>query len=745
MPHLRLTLPRFASLTSLAWIALGTATFIARPALAGYAFDNEEAAYQAQILATPISLEGRIVDELGMPIGGAQLRLIGWGESITNDGEATTSWGDGHFTLANLERRNVMLEISADGYYTEVLPVELQIELGSASVELGDLELVAQQFGRARLSFAGDVMFDRRMFDDGVLSLDNLAADTQALFRYVEPWLQADDHTAINLETPVTNVRSTPHPSKSYVFAAYSESAEQLPLVGVDSVNLGNNHIYDYLEDGVSDTLFHLDAIGLPYYGAGMSPTEAMAAIHRPDINGVELSLQGFSNFIGYSYGGVEYQVVTRNDPLKGGALPSFNSCLDAFVDGEAAAGRFPIPVIHGGIEYQWTQSEGMHNDFERAVQHGAGLVVAHHPHVAHGVSVINAGDGPVFVFGSLGNFVFDQTLKDTFRSYIAIVDVVEGMAGPKVERIQLAPIRLDGYAPRPLVGAHLEQFGRHLAHLSTAEAPVSGFDSAAIFAENGRLVVLADESEAMTTDLLDKRNLQVTGGTTGLVSLDPFTGTDALASLTSDVPATCELGRDLLGLGDFEDPDVDDSYFEAEHWELSTSRYVQNSVTHSGTGAAVLLRKSSYSSRTSLWFDTEVSVVAGRDMTISGYIKGDNAGQFRVTVRWIDDSGSTISHTTGYQNFAADYDWQRFTIDATAPAGAVGLMVYFRHYPPSGTGEGRVFLDDVTFVEWDSSAIATDAQGTSLATPNAWDAVRCTAADGPMQLDLVHRTYESQ
>jgi hypothetical protein len=745
MSHMR-SLPRtpFRLAGSTAAVILVMASVAIVPTARAYQFDDDESDYQDLLLATPIALEGRIIDGEGMPIMGAQLRLIGWGESLSNDGEAAMAWEAGEFELTGLARRNVLLEVSMDGYYTEILPVNLQVELGEVSVDLGEIALVAEQFGRARLTFAGDAMFDRRMFTSGLLNVNTLSEDTQALFRFVEPLLHADDHTSINLETPVTDDRSTPHPNKSYVFGAYSDSAAELPGVGIDSVALGNNHIYDYLEIGVEDTLFHLDAIGLPYFGAGMDPADAAATTLRPDINGVEISLQSFSNYIGYSYGD-DYQVVTGDDPLKAGALPSFAEELDAFVDVEVAAGRFAIPVFHGGTEYAWVQSSGSHDDFERVIDHGAGLVIAHHPHVAHGVSVIDTLDGPRFVFGSLGNFVFDQTIFETMRSYLAIVDINEGPSGPEVERIQLAPYRLDDYVPRPLVGAGLADMGRHLAHLSTAEAPVSGFDRAVIFAEGGRLVVVADESDVTTTNLVDVRELTVAGGSTGLVALDPYTDTDALAALASDAPASCEVGLDLLGIGDFEDPDVDDAYLEGDLWSQSSARYVQGSVTHTGNGAGVLLRKSTNSDRTSIWVDRDIAIDGDEhDITITGWHKGENAGEFNVTVRWIKSSGSTISHTTQYENLATDYDWTRFTIDLTPPSNAASVEVFFRHYPPDSGGDGQVYLDDVSFVEWDADPIAVDAQGVSLETPNAWDFVRCDAGDGALDLSLTHRVYET-
>ncbi len=726
-------------------------------------FDDDEQSFQALYLATPVELLGRVVDEQGLAIEGAQLQLLGFGEGLINDGEATTSWVDGSFALAGLGRRSALLELRAPGYYTEIIAVDLQVDIAEAQVDLGDLRMVAEQLGRARVTFAGDAMFGRRFFDrdgDGVLGesgdllhLDGgyagLQDDTRALFQYVEPVLHADDHTAINLENSVTDNPDTPHPLASYIFHTYTASASVLPELGVDSVSLGNNHIFDYLDQGVIDTLDNLDAIGLPYYGAGLTRGDAAASTYRPDLNGVGLALQGFSNLTGSSYGQTSLRIIAYDDPAKPGALPSWTSELEGFVASELGGGRLIVPIVHGGSEYSDFQSSGTRGDFERLVEAGADLVIAHHPHVVHGISTYDAGNGkgPVYVVGSLGNFVFDQNIFETLRSYLAVVDVVDGPGGPAVEAMQLVPIRLDDYVPRMLTGDALAKLGRHVAHLSTSEAAAepadSKFGGAAVYAAGGRLHVALDESALVTTDLLDARNVALVGGSTGPIALEPFTANDALAELSSPgVAASCELGRDLLTVGDFEDDDVDAEFLEGDLWEQSSSRYIQGSEVRSGTGAAVLLRSSSNSGRTSLWMGKTIDVVPGRKFSVHGWHKGDNAGEFRVTVRWMTAGGSTISHTTQYQQFASNYDWSPFTINLTVPSNAYNVQVYFRAYPMA-SGEGQVYLDDVAFIDWDPTALAVGPAGVELATPNGWDFVRCAAPGASLDLTLTHRVYE--
>lgn len=727
-------------------LALALLTALATPSTAGaYGFDDAEQAYQDAYLATPIGVQGRIVDEHGLPLDGAQLRLIAWGESAVNDGEATTSWFGGTFSLPDLARRNALLEVSLAGHYTEIIPIELQQNLDTDVIELPDIELVEQREGRVRLTFAGDAMFGRRMFDDGVLAHATLTADTEALFRYVEPLLWADDHTAINLETPITDHLWTPHPKKSFVFNAYPASAKALPAVGIDSVSLGNNHVYDFLALGLFDTLIHLEGAGLPSYGAGYNASNAAASVYRPTINGVELSLQGFSDLSGSSHGLDALKLVALDVPVKPGALHSSPARLDEFVDGEVERGRLAIPIIHGGIEYAPAQSEELRDDLERVVEHGAALVIAHHPHVVHGVQLLDAGEGPRFVFGSLGNLVFDQEIFETLRSYFAVVDITDSGSGPTVDRVRLVPMVRDDYAPRLLVGDAVAKLGRHVAHLSVAEAIESGFAPALVFAEGGRLVVVADPSELAITDLLDTRKLALDKGKTGPIALEPFTSTDALAALASNAKSKCQLGRDLLGIGGFEDLDVDGDYQEGDLWLPSKHRYIQSLEVHSGNAAAVLLRRSIHDTPTTLRMSRRIAVGAKRQLSVHGWHAAHNAGLIIASVRWRSAGGSLIGYETPYMNVDHTFAWSSFGFDLKVPAGAASMDVEFHLYSPAA-GEGHLLLDDLAFIEWAPQQLTVNSDGIAIASPNAWDFVRCEAnKKQTLELTLTHRVYAAQ
>jgi hypothetical protein len=75
------------------------------------------------------------------------------------------------------------------------------------------------------------------------------------------------------------------------------------------------------------------------------------------------------------------------------------------------------------------------------------------------------------------------------------------------------------------------------------------------------------------------------------------------------------------------------------------------------------------------------VPVVAGTQYTASVYMRA-GVGRAtsltgRATVRWYNEAGAAISDSNGTAVSIADNAWNRRTVTATAPAGAVGATVF--------------------------------------------------------------------
>lgn len=748
--------------SAMAVCAAVCASLASADALSAYRFDSTEAAFDATYAATPIDLTGTVVDEAGAPIRGAEVTAIGWGSSAANDGELVLTSRAGKFTMPALARRSVLLRVEAEGYYTEVLAVDLHRPLAERLADAGRVALTEKRPGRARLLVGGDTMLGRRFVDadgDGIegepgdlIRPATRTGDAVAVLAFLRDVLSSADYTQVNLESVVTTSASTPHPYKSYTFFSYPATIRALTLSGVDGVSLANNHVYDYLERGLSDTLSAVSSAGLDWFGAGVNETMAKGTVlYRRLGGGVDVAFQGFSQMVNDGTTLPEYTLVASDGPpAKGGALAMTTATLNDFMNDDAA-GRFAIPVLHGGSEYSDYPTSGMRRRFTQLIAQGAGLVVAHHSHTAQGVALYDAGDGPRFVLMSLGNLVFDQDVFETFQSYVAAIDVDQTAAGVHaVRRVQLIPLHIEGYVPKLVAGPWLARMGRHVGHLSTtlpaapaAGAAPDGLTGAVVFPSGARVVAENSAARYTTAEHVETLSVPLANRGTGPLAYARTSAADALAGLRTSAAARCDYGREIMLYGDFEDGDVDDEFHEGSMWSLSEHRYVQNSVVRSGIGAMVLLRKSTNTSSASTHMKNRVRFTPGNKLTLIGYHKGDNAGPLHVEVAWYTSGGSSVSSSVMYTRAAGTYDWERFTVDLTPPSSAGSVRVYFRGYAPA-SGEATTFLDDISLVEWEG-AIPDASAGFTFATPNDWSFVRCTASAtglSSLGLSLTHRSY---
>ena len=63
--------------------------------------------------------------------------------------------------------------------------------------------------------------------------------------------------------------------SDHYTFRAVPSRVEVLQQLGADIVSLANNHVYDYGEEALLDTMDTLEQAQIPYVGAGRNLEEA--------------------------------------------------------------------------------------------------------------------------------------------------------------------------------------------------------------------------------------------------------------------------------------------------------------------------------------------------------------------------------------------------------------------------------------------------------------------------------------
>ncbi len=204
------------------------------------------------------------------------------------------------------------------------------------------------------------------------------------------------------------SLRGEPLPEKAFTFRSRPENVELLHEMGVDIVSLANNHVYDWGEDALFDTLDTLKNAGIPYIGAGRNLDEAKKPYYF-EINGRTIAY-------------VSATQVERNDnPDTKGATEvtagtfrcfseeEFGRLLEVVKEADAKA-DITVVYIHWGTEntdeLHWAQEW----QAPELVEAGADLIVGDHPHCLQGIDFIEG----VPVFYSIGNFWFNSKSLDT-------------------------------------------------------------------------------------------------------------------------------------------------------------------------------------------------------------------------------------------------------------------------------------------------------------------------------------------
>jgi poly-gamma-glutamate synthesis protein (capsule biosynthesis protein) len=265
-----------------------------------------------------------------------------------------------------------------------------------------------------------------------------------ALFDGVREHLKTADLAIGNLETPLTDwTEQTPNKDKAAVEAGKDvilrvsspEAAQAIAGAGIKVVGLANNHVMDFTEHGLMDTLERLRKAGVSYAGAGENLAQAEGALILK-IKGKRIGILSFSDVVPkYSWAEADH--------------PGIATAKEA--DRVVAAVRRTRPkvdilimVFHWGT--QFVQEPIARQVFlaQEAQRAGADLVLGAHPHVLQGVGCI--GRAPVVY--SAGNFVFPTMSAPTRRTVIFEFE----FSGDQPISVRLVPAVIDEHGAPQLV-----------------------------------------------------------------------------------------------------------------------------------------------------------------------------------------------------------------------------------------------------------------------------------------------------
>lgn len=237
--------------------------------------------------------------------------------------------------------------------------------------------------------------------------------------------LKNANYRIFNLETPLTNTNN-PISKEGPNLKAEVDTIKGISKINPDLVTIGNNHILDYGEEGLRDTIKLLEENAINFVGAGKNLDDAK----KPFIIELENMKIGV-----YACTEHEYTLATETtsganpfDPLN--SLDHIET-LKKEVD-------YVIVLYHGGKECYRYPTPYLQKVCRRIVDKGADLVVCQHSHC---IGTYEEYKNSTIVYGQ-GNFLFDRPDKINYevkQTGLIIEVIIDEDNNKKIEYI---PIR---------------------------------------------------------------------------------------------------------------------------------------------------------------------------------------------------------------------------------------------------------------------------------------------------------------
>ena len=263
------------------------------------------------------------------------------------------------------------------------------------------------------LDFTGDFTLAE---DVGTTTYFHSVGDdiTQCLDQALLQEMNAADIMVINNEFVYSN-RGQALEGKAYTFRGKPEVCSQLHALGTDVAGIANNHVYDFGEIGLLDTLDTLQDNGIAYMGAGRDLEEATEPVYFI-ANGRKIAIVAATQ--------IERSTNYTKEATKDSAGVLKTLDPSKYVAAIAKAKQnadYVICFVHWGTEgtHKYGSDQlALARDFVAA---GADAIIGGHTHCLQGVDVI---DG-VPVFYSLGNFYFSQETQMPENYNTAMAQIV--------------------------------------------------------------------------------------------------------------------------------------------------------------------------------------------------------------------------------------------------------------------------------------------------------------------------------
>ncbi|ALZ62450.1 CapA family protein [Bacillus cereus] len=238
------------------------------------------------------------------------------------------------------------------------------------------------------LTFSGDTMFDWQLRP----IIEKNGADYP--FQHVKEEIKKADISFVNLESAFTT-KEKKAPGQLFWIKSDPSTLQAIKNTGYDIVNIGNNHTLDYGQDGLLDTISHVEKLKFPYIGAGKNAKDAYTA-REMTVKGKKFKFLSFVRFMPDSN-----WVAGENKP---GVANGYDlNLVTKTIKEQKKDADYLIVYMHWGVEKSNRPVEYQKQYVSKMVEAGANAIVGSHPHWLQGFEYYNK----VPIAYSLGNFLF--------------------------------------------------------------------------------------------------------------------------------------------------------------------------------------------------------------------------------------------------------------------------------------------------------------------------------------------------
>lgn len=265
----------------------------------------------------------------------------------------------------------------------KAIPKEMEVPESSEAVP-------SMASDHVTLLFGGDMMFDRYIREVG----EKKGYDF--IFSPIHEKLLSYDGVIANLEGPITtqssvSVGSEFGSAKNYVFTFDPKVTQTLWDNNIHTVNIGNNHILNFGNEGLSETKRLLTQSHIEFFG---DPSDAAHTTVIRTVRDIRIAFVNYNQFA---------------------AKISAEESVSAIRKAKQQA-DIVVVYTHWGVEYE-APPQAVKDLAHTMIDEGADVIIGSHPHIVQESEIYKGKK----IYYSLGNFVFDQFFQDMTKNGLLV------------------------------------------------------------------------------------------------------------------------------------------------------------------------------------------------------------------------------------------------------------------------------------------------------------------------------------